>query len=629
VRVIRGKPAEVEVELPAYGVMNGRVIDDVDAPVADATVFATGGWLVGISEVARTDADGRFTYRSFGPNVGMFAAKQGHGRSEVIEHLSFPGDENAATFVLGRGAHPLRILVVDDANKPVARARVTIRMKSLPSLGYPIGFAVPDLQASRTAADGRVSIANVLPGQTHYVVRARGFVASTGWCKHLGEDSAEVRVQMRRAAVIRGSVRDSKGRLVAGVRIRFSKQNPAQGTVVITSARGEFELDAHPGLDHPLVAEHEDHGYAATTLDLRVPGHHRWDATLDPGRIIAGRVVDASGTGLSGWRVSAYPNDGGKNPHPPQPRVRTNSTGHFRVLGCSDAEHNVEVSRSASMQAAVRARATGVFPGQDLKLIVLPATKPSAYVKGRIVRPAGFEDQLLRLAIYNKNWNGMIGVPANGEFCFGPLSPGRYELRAIAYRTALGGLELGPFQIKAGEERDVGTHTLEIPTVVRVHPTRSDGKPVKSLRVQWRSDDGRENMELWSVGLPLFHRGFKPGRYKFEFHGMDHMPGVLDIDVRPNVINEMNIRLVPARRCELRLRRKDGSSLPPRVNAQLGAERTPDPKAVVIHNGVLRLPLLPGSYRLTIAADQGVTGSAEFVVSNVSGPKLQVAIDVK
>jgi protocatechuate 3,4-dioxygenase beta subunit len=627
VQVIHGSPAEIELELPEFGVMDGRVIDNADALIAGASVFATGGWLVGISEIARTDASGRFSYKSFGPNVGLFAVKEGHGRSEVIEHLSFPGDHNTATLVLGRGARPLSFVVVDDANEPVARARVTIRMSSPASLGYPIGFAVPELEASRTAANGRVSIANVLPGQTHYVVRASGFVASTGWYRHGSKDDSEIRVEMRRALVIRGSVRDSRGRPVVGARVSLGKQNPVSGIVVSTSALGEFELNAHPGVEHALVAEHEDHGYATTTLD---PGQHRWDATLDPGLVIAGRVVDASGSGLTGWRVTAYPDDGGKHPHPRQPRVRTNSTGHFRVLGCSYGEHNVEVSHGGTMNAAVRARATGVLPGQDLRLIVLPSTKPSAYIKGRILRPEGFEDQLVRLAVHTESWNEMIGVPSNGEFRFGPLTPGDYRLRAIAYRTPLGGLDLGPFQIKAGEARDIGTHALETPTVVRLHPTRPDGRPVKSLRVKWRGDDGKEDSCLWSTGVPLFHRNFQPGRYKFEFHGMDHMPVALETEIRAGVINELNVRLVPARRCTLRLRRREGSALPPRVSAQLRyAGRNPETDTIVIHNGVLRLPLLPGSYRVTILANHGITGNTEFVVSQVSGPMLEVVVDVK
>ena len=130
--------------------------------------------------------------------------------------------------------------------------------------------------------------------------------------------------------------------------------------------------------------------------------------------------------------------------------------------------------------------------------------------------------------------------------------------------------------------------------------------------------------------MPLFHRTFQPGRYKFEFRGTDHLPASLEADVRAGQINELNLRLEPARSCVLRLRRRDGSAVPERVQAYLHRDGQ-DPKTVsiVLYHGEARQPLLPGSYRVETPAGQGIAGSVGFVVSEVVGPELRVAIDVQ
>jgi protocatechuate 3,4-dioxygenase beta subunit len=149
------------------------------------------------------------------------------------------------------------------------------------------------------------------------------------------------------------------------------KDAPRAGSAQ-TGADGRFQLDADPG-DYTLSARAE--GYGVAKIDATVAASGLSDARfeLEKGLEIKGRVLDASGQGVSGVAVAARAGEsefGG---------TQTLPDGSFRIAGLAAKPYNL----CAGTDLAGYAVRMGASPGgADITLTLRPASRVRLLVKG-------------------------------------------------------------------------------------------------------------------------------------------------------------------------------------------------------------------------------------------------------
>ena len=152
------------------------------------------------------------------------------------------------------------------------------------------------------------------------------------------------------------------------------KGDPGGGGSTRTGADGRFQLDANPG-EYTLSAGAE--GYATTNTVVTVAATGLSDARfeLEKGAEIKGRVLDASGQGVSGAAISARASTGdlfGRG-------AQTLPDGTFRMSGLPARPFNL----CTGTDLAGYAVRIGVSPGgPDVTLTLRPAAKVRLLIKG-------------------------------------------------------------------------------------------------------------------------------------------------------------------------------------------------------------------------------------------------------
>jgi len=149
------------------------------------------------------------------------------------------------------------------------------------------------------------------------------------------------------------------------------KNAPRTGTAQ-TGADGRFQLDADPG-EYTLSARAE--GYGMAKIDATVASSGLSDARLEleKGLEIKGRVVDASGQGVSGVPVAAR---GGESEYG---GAQTLPDGSFRISGLAARPYNLCAGTDLAGYAVRMDLAPG---GADITLTLRPASRVRLLVKG-------------------------------------------------------------------------------------------------------------------------------------------------------------------------------------------------------------------------------------------------------
>lgn len=207
-----GERTELALTLPRAGVLVGRVVDLLDAPVPDAEVRGVRGGLAGgEARLATTGADGRF--RAHLPtDMFVFARKRGHGASAAVQVRGFANAETGIELVVATAATSVRGRVVDETNQPIAGARVALRAPEPPVRGNAPVVESGVWPDTRAAADGTFTFDDVPPGE------GTCFAAAPGWRTGRGEFQAqvgvlaEVRIVLTAGArVVRAQLRTAEG----------------------------------------------------------------------------------------------------------------------------------------------------------------------------------------------------------------------------------------------------------------------------------------------------------------------------------------------------------------------------------------------------------------------------------
>jgi hypothetical protein len=295
-----------------------------------------------------------------------------------------------------------------------------------------------------------------------------------------GEARANVDLELRHGAAIRGSVVDQNGAPVPGVYVHWLNTKSSDGASAITAPDGGFACDMMMGGDYrPTVRL-----YKGAEGSLPAVGGTLPTVTLADGNAqvtgvklavrldhasISGKVVDGAGQPLADARVLAGPQQAGREPSfnrwLRRPAATTDADGGFRVGDLPTGTYALQARAADGAQGITRDVAAGASG-------VVVAVVQAGSIEGRLV---GFtpDPAVFAQAVVDPHKDSR-GVVSGASFHIDGLPPGRYAVTAQNPGTG----DVAQVQVEPGKATPVtltarGSGSLEI----TVHE-RPGGAPV-------------------------------------------------------------------------------------------------------------------------------------------------------
>lgn len=627
-RVTAGQ--RVTLKLEAGSTIEGEVLDAVTGkPIANAQVQVSEWDVSPYAEVdpdfavvlAKTDVKGRFT----------LTGVQGGGRPLVRATASGFGSEAAPVvagapmkFRLSPG-HDLRGVIVDAGDRPVAKARITLR-----------GSASTLSGTSNTS--GRFEIGGLKQSPYDLTIMAEGFAPFVK--SAIDPETTSLRVVLEKASSVSGRLVDEEGKPLKGVvRLRSHEgvSAPASfGQAVMASVGqdGKFSIGVlRPGSN---VIQLAGVGYATIerTIEIAQPGEAAslGDVVFEAGLTMRLRVMEESGAAIPAARISAI--------------IPTGTESRETLFAEADAEGRFVLRGLKDVAYMVGAAATGFAPLQksftpstDEQVLIL---KRSITLSGRIVDQDGAPVGRAQVSAQRGDDRRTFRFgrsEADGRFTFDLPELGDFTLS-----TAVVGFESSVRTVPVTGPSEIGDWTLSRGLRVRGVVVDGKGTPVSGARVENQStrqfpitfaetdEKGAFEMRGASPGLIRLvatHRDYAAGQATVE--------GALDTSGDPDPVR---ITLTKGGRIEGVVRQRDGA---PVAQARIELSRSdstpapraaeaPQPSVLTDANGSFSfVNLSPGVGRVTLMAGQGgrytsVTGAE---VSVIEGEIAQVALTVR
>ncbi len=445
--------AHLGLRVFAAGTITGRVVDEVEQPVAGAHVVSDHDvaydWYVYAKESrCVTDDEGRFVLEKalLGPN-SVRVWSPGHQLAEQRLHLR---DRTDLEFVLSPATGAVFELSLRGLDEDQSRAAVA--WLSWTRKGSGEAMPTPLVEA-RFGVDGLCRLEGLpldtecssgrpyVPGLAFDPTEIRRVRSSEA--DHERERRFEFAVVPDDRQVLHGVVSDGEGGQVAGLELAISTEWRLPELRVVTDAEGRFEarVGVAPGARVTLRSGDRSYALDPGTRD-RVS--HRGEVTVksDPDAVhefvarraiaVVGRVVDRDGHPIAHALVEALDAKG----RYASASTRSRPDGRFEFRGWwagPDAAHRFRASsrEAFGMSEAVRLPASGTLELPPLRTVAAGriegtvmtrngATVPGALViLRRCVAPSGADAE---------NMPTEIVADAEGRFCFPALEPRGWRL---------------------------------------------------------------------------------------------------------------------------------------------------------------------------------------------------------
>lgn len=414
---------ELEIRMRAGAEVSGRVTDLSGRPVSGAVVeWGSGGrgFLgFGAGGRTRTGADGGYTFEAVVPGeVSVSVTEDSFVPAEPKTVQAADGASVTLDFALDPGL-AIAGRVVDPAGRPVSGADVSIHPVSDDEEGaYAGGWT---FHAATSDANGDFRVQGLRPGR--YQVAAEHQDWARGAAVLADAGAVDVRVALRQAFHIRGTVAFADGSAVAGALVEATDEETGADYSTETGTEGRFELDGLPAGSYtlavaagwlepaPNVRPFRREGVAAGTEGLRL--------TVERGLIVEGSVLHADGTAAGeGWVWATAVGDGERH------AVHCDiSEGRFRLTGLQEGEYELEVTvghqpgwavvTAGDRHVEVRLRPTGVVQGR----VLLADGSPAASVRVELDGAYGAES---------------LATEEDGSYTFHAVAEGVYEVSALS-----------------------------------------------------------------------------------------------------------------------------------------------------------------------------------------------------
>lgn len=300
--------------------------------------------------------------------------------------------------------------------------------------------------------------------------------AGAGWALALVATATIIAAQSPAAGQITGTVKSAADNAPVGRARIVAVAANSEPRATLSSADGSFVLRDLPAGDYTLTVTRTGyaaytHGQgrraAATPVTVTAGQPASLAVALQPGRHVAGRILDEDGTPFAGAVVQALTVrfDGGRDALAVAADTRTDDRGEFRLHGLPPGEYFVTAADPAfghltptyhpGVAAATDAKpidvpASGQTPFVEFRLKLVPAAR----VTGRVL--AAGKRELLSAAILMSplDEEGAPSAPPadpsilpDGRFSFGRVAPGRYQIRARGQTDANGPSQFAAFTI--------------------------------------------------------------------------------------------------------------------------------------------------------------------------------------
>lgn len=278
------------------------VVDPGGRPVSGALLVAERlGRMARRSPTERTDAGGRFEFVGLDP--GSYAVVAQHPDFAVEQSAVLQLERESRANANVRLSRPVTVVgrLVGDAEKPVAGS-VSVQEKDGVT-----AQALAELLKAQACADGRFKIERVSPGSYAFAALARGHasdrVEALVGPKETTVDLGDVKLEVGLA--IRGRVRERSGAPIAEATISAMPMGQQIATSlddVRAEMDGSFVLAGlQPGAYRLWITAP---GYARNQRQAST-GSDDLEIVLDPAGVIAGAVVDETGTPVESFTVAA------------------------------------------------------------------------------------------------------------------------------------------------------------------------------------------------------------------------------------------------------------------------------------------------------------------------------------
>lgn len=445
-----GTTTRVTLRLRPEVVIEGVVADPAGAPVAGARVRTPN--RAELPTLTNSRADGSFAWRGMRV-VEIWAEQDGRAPSRLQLVPGSDEPRHPMELRLGVTAPSFSGMVLDPSGRPASGASVAIAVDDAPPPVLRDGRRARNVPPVLLTTDesGRFTTSSVPIGKHWLVACAAGSAPAFVEVEIFAVARAPVVVQLEEGAAVHGIVRDAQGEPVPAARVSAGTKRayghgffPLGGRVTdrqetVTDGEGRFALQ------HLFAGEVQIYCRAQgmTTVDLDVDLSQRreleWNPVLERQAEIRGRVVDASGQPLVGWRVhlETEPSTASASARvrPQTLETQSEGDGRFTLLRVFPGSYRLWAVPPDAEGAAASAEwgPTRAVSGET-DVLIRTGWEPDAgaFAVGRLVDRDGVAVSAARIELRppRHRWTEGPGtsVDADGAFRIGPLPSGEFEL---------------------------------------------------------------------------------------------------------------------------------------------------------------------------------------------------------
>jgi RNA polymerase sigma factor (sigma-70 family) len=620
----------LEVTVPIISVVQGRVVDEAGAPIAEAEIWAGDDVLRQLAlpqhilrRAARSGTDGTFRAALATHEERIAARKEGYADSPALTTAVLGGADVDWTLVLRREFAHVRGTVRDGRNRPIGGLAVALQRSGDTLVRRTDGIFeqghLPLLVHSDTRGDFAADLA---PGD--YECRAVGPSGSATARFHVAAgEAAFVELAFPDAVAVHGTVRTPAGAPVPTLPVWIDEGAPdgkRSNRVTRTLSDGSFLFLGVPR--RPFVVEAGRFGgrlraraeQPAPTRDLV-----ECVLTFDDPAPIQGRVLQANGAGAAGLTVSVRSTSG-------EHLVGTTSDadGRFALHELDAGPYRLFVTRALVPGGRVLLEFEGTLSSESPVELRLPLERGA--LRARAVDGRGTPVRGVTVALSAQDEETRhVETAQDGRFTLEGLPPVRFTLHARAEGRAFVTRD-----VEVGEDgvTDVGDLVVPSEAGLEVRVLRPDGTPwIEAPPVPWLWRGGEvvagSNRIEYALrnGVVCVH-GLAPGIYELRAplgDGLTFVPRT--VELQSGVVTRVELQMHAGRALTLLLEAPPAGSAPSGLeltvrdrNGTEALRRLVLPPSFLSSKWLVEHTFPPGSYTAAATGPDGTQWHLEFEV---------------